>query len=216
MKSQLHNLALSIFTLSMKYNFVILPEWVPRSMNSIADSISRFSDYDDWSIDQSSFDLIDKLWGPHTVDRFASPTTRKLHKFNSRFWCSGSAGMDAFCQPWSDDNNYLCPPVSLIFHTIKYLKKSNGAGTLVTPRWPSAYFWPFICPDGNHYDTSVVDWRLLKISFIPPPIQINSVFNQSSTFLSLALCIDYEQAPRRSSKGFCSSSLGYCCKCLSG
>jgi hypothetical protein len=214
MKSDLHSLALSVFQLCLKHNIVILPEWVPRDNNSIADSISRVSDFDDWSVDQTSFALIEGLWGPHTVDRFASPSNYKVRKFNSRFWCRGSYGVDAFCQDWSGENNYLCPPVSFIVYTLKRLLKCRGRGTLIVPKWPSAYFWPFICPDGSHLDSSIHDWRLLRISFSPPSLTPHSIFNSSPNFLSLALRIDHGYNPRKFNKGFCCSDLGYCQKCV--
>lgn len=213
-KPDLHHLALAIFSLSLKHNLVILPEWVPRNLNTIADSISRVSDYDDWSIDQPTFALIDELWGPHTIDRFASPTNHRVKKFNSRFWCRDTAGVDAFCHDWSGDNNYLCPPVSLIVHTLKHLSKCHGRGTLIVPKWTSAFFWPSICPDGNHLHNSIQDWRLLNISFTPPLITPNSVFNNAPNFLSLALRFDHRFLPRETLKGFCCSELGYCQKCL--
>ena len=208
-KPDLQALSLSIFLLCLKHNIVILPEWIPRNINRIADSISRVFDFDDWSIDQSSFDLIDRLWGPHTWDRFASPTNFKVNKFNSRFWCRGSSGVDAFCHTWSDENNYLCPPVSLIANVLKHLSLYNGRGTLIIPRWTSAYFWPSICPDGKHFINSVHDWRLLSIWFTPPTLAPNSVFNRTPTFLSLALRIDHTVPPITTHRGFCSSDLGY-------
>ena len=213
-KPHLHVLALSIFSLLLKHNIVLLPEWVPRCMNSIADKISRVSDYDDWAIHQSDFDFIDSLWGPHTFDRFASPSSLKLAKFNSRFWCRGSAGVDAVCYSWAGENNYMCPPISLIVHTLKQLRKCRGYGTLIVPKWHAAYFWPFICPDGVHLDTSVQDWRLLNLSFIPPHITPNSVFNSMPNFLTLALRIDHRCLPRRSIRGFCCSDLGHCQLCV--
>ena len=191
-----------MFSICLKHNIVILPEWIPRNIiNRIADSISRVFDFDDWSIDQSSFDLIDRLWGPHTWDRFPSPTNFKVNKFNSTFWCRGSSGVDAFCHTRSDENNYLCPPVSLIANVLKHLSLYNGRGTLIIPRWTSAYFWPSICPDGKHFINSVHDWRLLSIWFTPPTLAPNSVFNRTPTFLSLALRIDPHCTPQNDAQG---------------
>ena len=110
--------------------------------------ISRFLDFDDWSIDDFSFNIIDNLWGPHTVDRFASPHNNKLTVFNARFWCRGVSGVDAFCQDWHADNNYLCPPVSLIVEAIKRMQSCAAIGTLIVPKWTTAYFWPFIGSGG--------------------------------------------------------------------
>ena len=81
-----------------------------RHENTIADRVSKFIDYDDWAIDDQSFALIDSAWGPHSIDRFASPTNKKIQSFNARFWCKAVSGVDAFCQNWSLHNNYLCPP----------------------------------------------------------------------------------------------------------
>ena len=47
-------------------------EWIPRSQNEIADYVSRITDADDWMIDPSLFMSVGMLWGPHTVDCFAS------------------------------------------------------------------------------------------------------------------------------------------------
>ena len=45
---------------------------MPRNDNERADALSRIIDYDDWSINPSVFKWLDSIWGPHTVDRFAT------------------------------------------------------------------------------------------------------------------------------------------------
>ena len=86
------------------------------------------------------FQDIDAKWGPHTVDRFSSYYNAQLPRFNSKFASPGSCGVDAFAQDWSRENNWICPPVSLIVCSIRKLENSNGSGTLVIPEWPSAFF----------------------------------------------------------------------------
>ena len=49
--------------------------------------------------------LLDKEWGPHTFDRFATNYNRKCDSFNSKFWCSGISGIDALRFSWSSDTN---------------------------------------------------------------------------------------------------------------
>ena len=44
------------------------------------------------------FEWLDRLWGPHTVDRFASKDNAKCIRFNSKFPCSTSKAVDAFAQ----------------------------------------------------------------------------------------------------------------------
>ena len=47
-------------------------------------------------------------------------------------------------QDWSNDNNWLCPPVNLIVQTIRKLQSCNGIGALIIPEWPSSLFWPYL------------------------------------------------------------------------
>ena len=134
--------------------------------------------------------------------------------FNSRFWCKGSAGIDAFCQDCGVDNNYFCPPVSLIPQVIKRMALCKAIGTLLVPKWPSSSFWPFICPDGLHFSAYVHDWRLLSVSFTPPSLGDSTVFCENPSFLSLALRFNFRIPPRKTSRGFCSAELGYCAECI--
>jgi hypothetical protein len=212
-KADLHEIALDIFNVCRSHDIVIIPEWLPRSENKLADKISKFKDYDDWSIDNQSFTLIEQLWGPHTVDRFASPHNNKLSVFNARFWCRGVSGLDAFCQDWSHDNNYFCPPISLIVQVVKRMAASKAIGTLVVPRWQSSHFWPHICPDGTHLHGHVRDWRLMNTSFSPSSLGEGSVFCANPSFLTLALRFDFKSSPRYTNRGFCCSEPGYCQSC---
>ena len=46
--------------------------WIPISLNEKADHLSRCTDCDDWEIANWVFDKLERKWGIHTVDRFAS------------------------------------------------------------------------------------------------------------------------------------------------
>ena len=59
-------------------------EWIPRTKNELADYTSWIVDLDDWQVSPSVFSMIDSMWGPHTVDRFASPSNAQLVRFNSK------------------------------------------------------------------------------------------------------------------------------------
>ena len=61
-----------MFSLSVRYQLHLEPEWIPRELNARADYLSCIVDYDDWFLDPEIFAQIDARWGPHTVDRFAS------------------------------------------------------------------------------------------------------------------------------------------------
>ena len=89
-------------------------EWVPRDCNTRADFISKLVDFDDWQVTEDVFKDLDSLWGPHTVDCFATYYNRKIVRYFSRFWNPDTTGIDAFMQSWKVENSRLVPPVYLI------------------------------------------------------------------------------------------------------
>ena len=46
---------------------------------------SRIVDYDHWQVSPSVFSILDNTWGPHTVDRFASPSNAQLGRLIASF-----------------------------------------------------------------------------------------------------------------------------------
>jgi len=84
-KTHLQSEVLSIFNICGIHGISIEMEWIPRSENDQADFLSRIYDPDDWGLSWSTFYTIDRIWGPHTVDRFANYLNYKLSRFNSRF-----------------------------------------------------------------------------------------------------------------------------------
>ena len=90
---RLQRQALEIFQFCAVNNVSIEIEWVPRSLNEYADSLSRVIDFDDWSVSTGFFAYISSLFGPFTVDRFASPDLAKCARFYSKFWCPDTEGV---------------------------------------------------------------------------------------------------------------------------
>ncbi|XP_072025653.1 uncharacterized protein [Amphiura filiformis] len=164
MKINLHVISLAIFNHCRQHFISLDVQWIPRRENQIADGISRVIDLDDWGVSPQFFSFVDSIFGPHTVDRFADNFNRKLPVFNSRFWCPGTSGVDAFTSSWNGENNWLVPPVSLVCKAVIHIVASRSVGTLVIPSWPSAAFWPFIFSEH-----SPVKWVVSEI------ITINSI-----------------------------------------
>ena len=79
MKSDLHQLALSIFRLILRNSIDLQVDWILRSLNEPADAISMIVDYDDWSVSLELFHHVDRIWGPHSVVRFANSNNHKLY-----------------------------------------------------------------------------------------------------------------------------------------
>ena len=157
MKSDLHEISLSIFQICLSNGITIEAQWIPRSENLRADYLSRIIDYEDWGVTCEFFHFINNLWGPFDIDRFASFKNTKLDRFNSLFWNPGTEGVDCFSFSWARDNNWLVPPISLIGKCISHLITSNARGTIIVPKWPSSYFWPMLFDESGQFMPIVKD-----------------------------------------------------------
>ena len=162
--SKLQQLAISIFQICISKNIAIDVAWVPRQFNCTADQISKVFDYDDWAVSNSIFTVFNNRWGPHTYDRFADDKNKQIEKFNSEFWCPGTTGVDAFAYDWSEDNNWLVPPIYLIPKVLKHMLYYRAKGTLVVPKWKSALFWPCLVDRTGNFHTYVVD----SVEYVKP------------------------------------------------
>ena len=171
-------------------NIKLIPTWIPREGNQIADFYSKLDDSDDWSIDHRTFNAISSRYGPFTVDRFSDDLNKKLRHFNSRYYVPGTSGVNAFTMNWAGENNWLCPPVPLIPAVIRHLRICGARGTLFVPVWPSAFFWPILYPDGETVASFV------KHSFLVNPYyytrsQSCVIFRGYQTFKGMALKISF-------------------------
>ncbi len=161
MKAVLNPLADEINKHCTDRNIDLELRWLRRNKNTIADELSRFVDLDDWSIHPSLMDRLQKAWWFCSVDRFASDKNHRLPRFNSRYMCNGTEGVDAFILDWSGDTNWLVPPPQMVPRVMDHIRKCRARGILVTPFWQSAKFWPFLFSwEGPVYP--IVHWMEIK------------------------------------------------------
>ena len=120
-------------------------EWVSRNDNSIADELSRVEDVTDYMLDAKCFRYIDQLWGPHTVDRFASIKTIQLVRYCSRYRHPGCEASNAFTVSWSLDSNWIFPPPLLIPKVLSHMCAGHEYGTLIAPEWPCVVCGRCVC-----------------------------------------------------------------------
>lgn len=161
-KKHLQLIAEDIYDVCREHDIEFKLEWIPRNANQLADFWSRFFDYDDWALNAEVFDALNQRWGPLTIDRFADNFNKKLDRFNSRFVCPNSEYVNALSISWTEENNYVVPPVSLVIRSIKHMKLSRALGVLIVPYWPSAPFWPFIVDEqGKTYAAFVKDYVIM-------------------------------------------------------
>ena len=128
---------------------MLVPEWVPREENEQADYYSKLVDEDDWMLNPELFSEIDAIWGPHSVDCFASSATAQLPRFCSRWWNPGCIEVNAFAIDWEEENLWLVPPIHLIGKVINKLLNGDMHGSLLVPLWRSAHWWPVLFPMGT-------------------------------------------------------------------
>ena len=162
-------------------------------------ALSRMFDYDDWGVTPEFFSILDRLWGPHTVDRFANAHNSKLPMFNSRYWNPGTSGVDALSFPWDPtDVNWVVPPPSLVSKVLRHMAVCHADGTLVVPAWTSAVFWPLIFPNSGSPATFVREFRYFSpgAPYLLPGSQYNSVLSPTRfTGALLAVRVSFSTNP---------------------
>ena len=164
---------------------------IPRDRNKVADSLSRYSDCDDWGISKKLFDHLDEIWGKHSIDRFATDYNNKCIRFNSKFWCKGSEAVDALAQCWNNDNIWVVPPPSMICKVINKMCTDKASGTLIVPFWTSAPYWVLLFEKGNYKRFIKETYILPKENSIVPGRGNNGIFTKSKKFCMIALKIRF-------------------------
>ena len=106
-KEELQELVIRIFNLAEQHNFGIYPIWIPREQNQRADFNSHLNEYNqyDSSLKSEIFHRLHILYGPHTVDRFATDDSTQLPHYNTKFYSKNASGLDAFMFNWGYDHN---------------------------------------------------------------------------------------------------------------
>ena len=187
-----------------KYHIVLTPVWIPREENHLADYLSKVTDVDDWGIQPQ---WVTTLWGPFTIDQFATWYNTKCNRFNSRFWNPICEGINAFSLNWQGENNWVVPPPSQIVRAWKHFQICKARGVLIIPLWKGAVFWPCLCPDGIHSAKCVTDWVALPEFNSPATVKgrtYNSMFHgQLLSFKLIAVYVDWQNFHEgRSNQGF--------------
>ncbi len=190
MNIELHNMSVQVYDFCKSNAISLEVQWIPRSENQRADALSREIDTDDWGVSKEFFGFMDGIWGPHSVDRFATDYNAKLPRFNSKVWCPGTSGVDAFTMDWYSENNWLVPPVGLIGQVLRHVKACSASGTLVFPEWPSAPFWPLLFSPHSNFRILVKNViRISDPSFVfVQGRNRNSIFG-TNKFRSSVICV---------------------------
>ncbi|GAQ93297.1 hypothetical protein KFL_014250010 [Klebsormidium nitens] len=143
----LHSICLRIFWLCLELRIELLPEWVPRAQNQLADFLSKVRDVDDFSLQPGIFQQILRAFSPLHIDRFASSYNAQLPIFWSDLWSPHSAGANAFTDSWAGLRNYCFPPPRLVARVLEHARECSAEIVLVVLDWPGQPWWPLLVRD---------------------------------------------------------------------
>jgi hypothetical protein len=125
--------------------WLISASYLPGRLNGRADHLSRvFEDILDWQLPYSIFATIDRTWGEHTVDLFASARSKQLRRFYSWTPSDQALGMDCFAHSWKGENGFANPPFSLIGRTLQKIQQEECEVTVVAPLWQGQPWFPLL------------------------------------------------------------------------
>ena len=122
----------------------LLPQFIPGSLNVLADSLSRPHQlpHTEWSLHPEVFLSFSCMW-PVQIDLFATSANHQCSVFFSPFRDPMAAGTDAFLQRWDGLQAYAFPPWSVIPRMLGKLCVSQGTElTLIAPYWPQRAWFP--------------------------------------------------------------------------
>ena len=103
---ELSRIATAIWSIALEQNIQLKAQHLKGVLNVQADTLSRPSSQYEWMLHQKVYNYLDVLWGPHTLDRFATMATTKCYNYNSRFLDPEASGVDALLQTnWGLENN---------------------------------------------------------------------------------------------------------------
>ena len=134
----LSSLATSIWALAYREGIHLTARYLAGSQNTEADRLSRLNPKYEWSLNSAIFQWLDKMWGKHTIDRFATMLNAQTLRYNSRFFDPLTEAVDALAQQnWSQENNFCNPPFRLLPRVLQVIKEQHAYATVIAPHWPT-------------------------------------------------------------------------------
>jgi hypothetical protein len=98
--------------------------------------LSRIGGQYEWELHDRLFQRLDRKWGPHSIDRFASVVNRKVPVFSRRFLDPFTNGVDALAQnDWQRHNNYVNAPFRRLEDVLCIIVEQQAVATIIAPMW---------------------------------------------------------------------------------
>ena len=122
----------------LQRQLLLSAEYLPGVENVRADALSRTRpDSSDWMLDKELFSHLNKVWGPFTVDLFASRTNAQLLKYVSWRLDPQAWAVDALLCNWSQERGYAFPPFCMISRCLAKVQRERADLVLIAPVWPA-------------------------------------------------------------------------------
>ena len=162
----LHALLVKVFWLCAAYGIKWEIVWVPREWNQIADDISKWHDPDDWCLNPHHWAVVCARFGPFDCGCFVSSVIALVSCYCDVNWCPGVWYVDCFTRSWSAGARWRNPNPKDVDRVLLKVLRDGVLGSLLSPVWPSSWWWRRLCPDGRHFDAFVTDWLELPRQYL--------------------------------------------------
>ena len=139
----LSSIAREIWHIAHRHGIHLIAVHRPGKLNERADKLSRWTrDSSDLKLDPAVFKRVDRRWGPHTVDLFASRLNRQLKRYVSWKPDPQCIAVDGLKFQLNKENSWCFPPEALVGKLLQKVVREQATITLVAPLWPSKSWWP--------------------------------------------------------------------------
>ena len=138
-RRDLNEIARQIWLWAQARNIWLSAEHLPGACNVEADTASRkqYACEMEWQLSSQVFEVINKKFGPFTLDLFATRLNAQCNKYFAWKPDPHACAIDAFAQIWDDHLIYGFPPFSMIGRTLKKVEEDRTQVTLILPLWPT-------------------------------------------------------------------------------
>ena len=118
---------------------------IPGVENIMADYESRkVNDRTEWRLDPVIFNKINNMFGPLTIDLFASRTNSQLDRYAAWKPDPYAICIDAFTFDWNSEYFYAFPPFSVIGSVLQKIEQDAATGVIICPLWTTQSWFPVL------------------------------------------------------------------------
>lgn len=142
----LNGIAAAIWEIAVRFNIRLLVQYIPGVENVEADRLSRWivADLTGWQLHPAVFLHLQTVWGPFSIDLFASETNHLLPRFFTWIYSEKAEGIDAFRHPWPRFA-YAHPAPALVGRVLEKVQREGVRDlVLIAPDWPTAPWRPVL------------------------------------------------------------------------